>query len=76
MTFLIATLSPVWELVAALHLGQLGHWERTANVLPDNTIRTLAQLFCHSVPLIDGEVLVEDLEDLAPSQVPHDWVGE
>ena len=33
--------------------------------IPDNAVGTLAQLLGHRVPLVDDEVLVEDLEDLA-----------
>jgi hypothetical protein len=33
--------------------------------VPDNAIGTLSQLFRHRVSLIDDEVLVKDLEDLA-----------
>lgn len=34
----------------------------------DDTVGTLTQLFCNSVTLIDDEVLVEDLEDLAAGE--------
>jgi hypothetical protein len=33
--------------------------------IPNDTICTLTEFFCHSVPLINYEVLIEDLEDLA-----------
>jgi len=65
--FLIAKLSCVWELVAALcHklatcalklVGRFGS-------LPDNTISPLSKLFSNSVSLVNNKVLVEDLEDL------------
>lgn len=37
----------------------------------DNTICTLTQLFRHRVPLVDDELLVEDLERLASIEVTH-----
>jgi hypothetical protein len=39
--------------------------------LPNDPVCTLSQLFGHSVSLIDNEVLVEDLEDLAATEVGH-----
>lgn len=39
--------------------------------IPDDTISTLSQLLCDSVSLVHDEVLVEDLEDLAPLQIGH-----
>lgn len=39
--------------------------------LPDNAVGALAQLLCHIVPLVDDELLVEDLEDLAVREVRH-----
>lgn len=39
--------------------------------IPNNAICTLAELFRHSVFLIDNEVLVEDLEDLPACEVCH-----
>jgi hypothetical protein len=62
VTFLMATPSPVWLLVAALwayyqHLCAL-HCPR---VLPDNAVCALSQLLGHIVALVDDELLVEDL---------------
>jgi hypothetical protein len=70
VTFLMATPSPVWPLVAALGMSA----RDTTTVpggLPDNTICALSQLFGHGVPLVDNEVLIEDLEDLAAAEVGH-----
>lgn len=39
--------------------------------LPDNSIGALTKLLGHSVALVDDEVLVEDLEDLAPGEIGH-----
>ena len=39
--------------------------------LPDNTIRSLAQLFCHGVSVVHDEILVKYLEDLPATQVTH-----
>ena len=39
--------------------------------VPDNPVCALAELLGHSIPLIDYEVLIEDLEDLAPLEVRH-----
>ena len=39
--------------------------------IPDNAIGALAQLLRHGVPLIDDEVLVENLEDLASLKLAH-----
>jgi hypothetical protein len=43
--------------------------------LPDNAISSLAKLFCDGVSLVDDEVLVEDLEDLAALQISHGGVS-
>ena len=40
--------------------------------LPDDAVGALAQLFGNRISLIDDEVLVKDLEDLASLQVGHD----
>jgi hypothetical protein len=40
--------------------------------LPNNTVRTLTKLLGHGVPLINDEVLVEDLKDLPPCEICHD----
>lgn len=39
--------------------------------IPYNAIGSLAQLLCYIVSLINNEVLVEDLEDLAALKVSH-----
>jgi hypothetical protein len=39
--------------------------------IPDDAVGTLAQLLGHIVPLVDNELLVEDLEDFAALQVRH-----
>lgn len=39
--------------------------------LPDNTVSSLAKLFCDIVALIDNEILVEDLEDLPALKICH-----
>ena len=68
VTFLTATPSPVWMLVAALHYAistcptSIIHWHQD---LPHDTIGSLAKLLCHIVLLAHDKVLVEDLEDLA-----------
>jgi hypothetical protein len=38
---------------------------------PDNTVGTLPKLLGDCVALIDNEVLVENLEDLAPRKIGH-----
>lgn len=43
------------------HGGAAAEGER----VPDNAVGTLSQLFRHRVSLIDDEILVKDLEDLA-----------
>jgi hypothetical protein len=40
--------------------------------IPDNTICALTELLGDSVALVDDEVLVEDLEDLATLEIRHD----
>lgn len=71
MTFFIATPSPVWLLVAALR-GVKGIGIELKGSLPDNAVGPLAQLFCHIVPLVNDEVLIENLENFAPSEIRHD----
>ena len=39
--------------------------------IPDNTVCTLSELFRHSVSVVDDEVLVKDLEDLAACEITH-----
>lgn len=39
--------------------------------LPNDTVSALSQLLCDIVLLVDNEVLVEDLEDLATLQISH-----
>lgn len=71
VTFLMATPSPVWLLVAALwQFNQ--HGLRAASrgaSLPNNAVGALAQLLGHIVALVDNKLLVEDLEDLAVREV-------
>ena len=38
---------------------------------PDNTVRTLTELFCDRISFVNDKVLVEDLEYLAPLEVGH-----
>jgi hypothetical protein len=68
----MATPSPVWPLVAALGTSA-GDIVMDPQDLPNDTVCALSQLFGHSVSLIDNEVLVEDLEDLAATEVGHGW---
>lgn len=42
---------------------------------PDNAIGTLTKLLGDSIALVNNEVLVEDLEDLAPGEVRHGEAG-
>jgi hypothetical protein len=74
VTFLIATPSPVWPLVAALHNHELYSLASAAEDegSPDDAIGTLSQLLGHIVPLVYNELLVEDLEHLATLQIRHD----
>jgi hypothetical protein len=77
VTFLMATPSPVWMLVAALdgtcqhmYMYPLTCLTFTLDIqvwgyLPHDTIGSLTELFCHIVLLAHDEVLVENLEDLA-----------
>ena len=39
--------------------------------IPDDAVCALTQLFCDGVSFVNNEILIEDLEGLAPSQVPH-----
>ncbi len=39
--------------------------------IPHDAVGALAQFLGHGVALVDDELLVEDLEDLAPRQVRH-----
>lgn len=39
--------------------------------IPNNTISSLAELLRDSISLVDDEVLVEDLEDLAALKISH-----
>ena len=39
--------------------------------LPDDAVRALTELLGDGVALVDDEVLVEDLEDLAPREIGH-----
>lgn len=39
--------------------------------LPDNAVRALSELLGDGVPVVDDEVLVKDLEDLASLEVGH-----
>jgi len=60
--------------------GQVGEWKwiRGSSKLggiPNDAISTLSKLLCDCVSLINDEVLIEDLEDLATSHIRHD-VGE
>jgi hypothetical protein len=64
VTFLMATPSPVWLLVAALR----AHYQHRVcavpwadRVLPDDTVCALSQLLGHIVALVNDEFLVEDL---------------
>ena len=41
--------------------------QKREEYLPDNPVGTLAELLRNIVPFIHNELLVEDLEDLAPS---------
>lgn len=47
----------------------------SADRVPDNSICPLTQLFGNIVTLVDDEVLVEDLEDLATLKVCHFALG-
>ena len=38
---------------------------------PDNPVSALTEFFCHSITLIDDEVLAEDLKDLATLNFTH-----
>lgn len=38
---------------------------------PNNPICSLAQLFGDSIALVDNEILIEDLEDLAALEIRH-----
>lgn len=73
----MATPSLVWLFTAALDrkgmpgLAWLRQQLQRAG-LPDDAIGTLSQLLGHSVSLVDNEVLVEDLEDLASLEIGHD----
>lgn len=52
--------------------GLAGHLSNTEwRDRPYNAISALAQLFGHSISLVDNEVLVEDFEDLSPLQIGH-----
>ena len=75
VTFLIATPSCVWELVAALYHELATCALQLAcrpGFLPDNTISSLSQLFGDSVSLVNDEVLVEDFKHLPPLKIRHD----
>lgn len=40
---------------------------------PNNTISSLAELLGDSISLVDNEVLVEDLENLATLKISHGY---
>jgi hypothetical protein len=40
-------------------------------ILPNNAISTLPKFFCDGIAVINDEVLVEDLEDLAARHIRH-----
>lgn len=40
--------------------------------VPNNAVSALTQLLGHIVPIINDEVLIEHLKDLAPLEVRHD----
>src|SRR5271154_6133314 len=65
VTFLIATPSPFWLLVAALWIYRSAWSAMYVAYIPDNSISALSQLFRHSVSFINYKVLVEDLDDLS-----------
>jgi hypothetical protein len=68
VTFLTATPSPVWMLVAALHSTistASNKYHRWNQDLPYDTVGTLAELLRHIVLFVHDKVLVENLEDLA-----------
>lgn len=44
---------------------------RRGCVVPNNAVSALAKLLCDSVALIDDEILVENLEDLAALEISH-----
>lgn len=46
-------------------------WTAAPTNVPDNTICTLAELFCNSVSLINNEILVEHLKHLAAGEITH-----
>ena len=91
VTFLMATPSPVWLLVAALR-----EWVSTTHdtymcrresgkdkkkmkhglLVPNDSVGALAQLLCHIVPFVDDELLVEDLEHFAACEVGHGGGGD
>lgn len=39
--------------------------------LPNNSICSLAQFFGDSIALVDNEILIKDLEDLAALEIRH-----
>ncbi len=43
--------------------------------IPYYPVSALAQLLSHRVPLVDDEVLIEDLEDLPTLEICHGGVG-
>lgn len=94
VTFLIATPSPVWLLVAALQFHGMSKcvekadrsktwldgcptWSSSKSMtlelsdVPYYAISSLSQFLGYVVSLVNDEVLVEDLEDLAALEISH-----
>lgn len=68
VTFLMATPSVVWLLVAALHdtgsaVGHVGCGRRS---VPYDAVSTLSKFLGHVVALVDDELLVEHLAAVSP----------
>lgn len=71
VTFLMATPSPVWLLVAALGAESALVMRRAvARVVPDNAVGTLSQLLGYIVALVDDELLVEHLQAVSTRARP------
>ena len=67
---------PVYRWMSVQHASMpetsdLGLSDIGLSDIPYNAVGSLAQLLCYVISLVNDEVLVEDLEDLAPLQVSH-----
>jgi hypothetical protein len=71
VTFLMATPSPFWPLVAALQDCQLLPMAMLLVYVPHDTVSALSQLFCDGVSIINNEILIEDLKDFTATKVAH-----